>query len=148
MTCLLPWHYCGLEYRHTPSIIRLRPAYSTPITAARIFAHCAMPSHKSSLTPQQSATGFAHRDCAAICSLACHARLFQDFSILLRFSLLFKRSTRLLCIFSSIFANRSRSSLAARLVLIASTRRCITSVSQLHTRWHKNALVARSPSPL
>jgi hypothetical protein len=72
----------------------------------------------------------------------------QDFSILLRFSLLFKRSTRLLCIFSSIFANRSRSSLAARLVLIASTRRCITSVSQLHTRWHKNALVARSPSPL
>jgi hypothetical protein len=50
----------------------------------------------------------------------------QDFSILLRFSLLFKRSTRLLCIFSSIFANRSRSSFAARLVLIASTRRCTT----------------------
>jgi hypothetical protein len=33
--------------------------------------------HKSSLTPQQSATGFAHRDRVAICPLACHARRFS-----------------------------------------------------------------------
>jgi hypothetical protein len=47
----------------------------------------------------------------------------QDASNLFLFSLLFKRSTRFLCIFSSISAKRSRSSFAARLVLIASTRR-------------------------
>jgi hypothetical protein len=50
----------------------------------------------------------------------------QDFSILLRFSLLFRRSTRFLCIFSSIFWNRSRSSFAARLVRIASMRRYVS----------------------
>jgi hypothetical protein len=66
----------------------------------------------------------------------------QDFNILLRFSLRFRRSTRLLCIFSSIFWNRSRSSLAARLVLIASTRRYITVSPELFTTWHKDALVA------
>lgn len=48
----------------------------------------------------------------------------QDLSILFRFSLLFRRSTRFLCIFSSIFAKRSRSSFAARLVRMASIRRC------------------------
>jgi len=48
----------------------------------------------------------------------------HDFSILLRFSLLFRRSTRFLCIFSSIFAKRSRSSFAVRFVRIASMRRC------------------------
>lgn len=51
-----------------------------------------------------------------------HQNSGQDLSILLRFSLRFSRSTRLLCIFSSILANRSRSSLAARLVLRASAR--------------------------
>ena len=49
----------------------------------------------------------------------------HDLSSLLRFSLLFKRSTRFLCIFSSIFWKRSRSSFAARLVRIASTRRWV-----------------------
>jgi hypothetical protein len=86
------------------------------------LCHAPNPPHTSSRAPQRSATGLAHKDRAIMHPSPAMVGCPQDFSILLRFSLLFKRSTRLLCIFSSIFANRSRSSL----VLIASTRRCIT----------------------
>ena len=62
--------------------------------------------------------------CAPLSSIYSRTTCAHDLSILFLFSLLFKRSTRFLCIFSSIFWKRSRSSLAARLVRIASTRRC------------------------
>ena len=45
-----------------------------------------------------------------------------DFNNLFLFSLLFKRSSRFLCIFSAIFSYRSFSSFAARLSLIACIR--------------------------
>lgn len=65
--------------------------------------------------------------CTASSSMYSQITYTHDLSILFLFSLLFKRSTRFLCIFSSIFWKRSRSSLAARLVRIASTRRCVVS---------------------
>lgn len=60
------------------------------------------------------------------CSYVCRSdsAITQDLSILFRFSLRFTRSTRLLCIFSSIAAYRTRSSLAVRLVRIFSIRTC------------------------
>jgi hypothetical protein len=61
-------------------------------------------------------------DCSGVCPS--HSASTQDFSILFRFSLRFTRSTRLLCIFSSIAAYRTRSSLAVRLVRIFSIRTC------------------------
>lgn len=62
------------------------------------------------------------------------ATLNHDLSILLRFSRLFNRSTRFLCIFSSMSANRSRSAFAARFVLSASTRRWRFVSDRLHSR--------------
>ena len=64
----------------------------------------------------------------------------HDLSMALRFSLLFRRSTRFLCIFSPIFWNRSRSSFAARFVRMASIRRyCVvswTALAQLSPSLH------------
>jgi hypothetical protein len=61
-------------------------------------------------------------NCPSVCPS--DRTITQDLSILFRFSLRFTRSTRLLCIFSSIAAYRTRSSLAVRLVRIFSIRTC------------------------
>lgn len=54
----------------------------------------------------------------------------QELRSLLRFSFLFSLSIRFLCIFSASFSYLSRSSLAARLSLMACTRFCNDSLAQ------------------
>lgn len=53
-----------------------------------------------------------------------HGHKHHDLSILFLFSLLLSRSTRFLCILTSIFSYRSRSAFAARLSLMAWIRFC------------------------